>query len=466
MNRQVKIGYIGGGSMGWAWSVMKDLVLEPQLHGEIRLYDIDHASAKMNETIGNRLNDHSDALSKWQYQYAPTLEACLTGVDFVIISILPGTFDDMESDVVTPEAYGIYQSVGDTTGPAGIIRALRTVPMLEVMAHAIRDYSPNAWVINYTNPMAACVSALYTAFPQIKAFGCCHEVFHTQLLFWKLIELETGQQVNKADIQLNIIGVNHFTWVNQADYKDMDLMPLFDKYARLYANTGLSLWDGDMDADNMFRNANRVCFDLYLKYGAIPAAGDRHIAEFMPPWYLKDEATANAWGFALTPVAKRKEWRVNLEEKRAKILAGEEPFDPHRSGEEGTKLMKALLGITPLITNANLPNIGQNEDLPLGIMVESNAVFARDSVRPICAGKLPDAAHLLVQKAARQQASLMRACLAKDINLAFAVFMEDNLVPLDVTAGAELFVKMLRNTRKYLDGWDIDGFAAKMRITT
>ena len=86
----------------------------------------------------------------------------------------------MESDVHTPEKYNIFQTVGDTTGPGGIVRALRTVPMIEKIAKAIEKNCPNAWVINYTNPMSLCVKALYDTFPKIKAFGCCHEVFSTQ----------------------------------------------------------------------------------------------------------------------------------------------------------------------------------------------------------------------------------------------------------------------------------------------
>ena len=83
---------------------------------------------------------------------ADTLQQALTGADFVVISILPGTFDEMESDVHAPEAYGIYQSVGDTVGAGGFMRAMRTIPMYVTIAEAIRDYSPNAWVIN-----SACV---------------------------------------------------------------------------------------------------------------------------------------------------------------------------------------------------------------------------------------------------------------------------------------------------------------------
>lgn len=111
--KDLRIAYIGGGSRGWAWTFMRDLALEPALGGTIVLYDIDKEAAKANEIIGNGISEREEAVGKWKYIVADTLKEALTGSDFVVISILPGTFDEMESDVHEPEKYGIYQSVGD-----------------------------------------------------------------------------------------------------------------------------------------------------------------------------------------------------------------------------------------------------------------------------------------------------------------------------------------------------------------
>ena len=155
----------------------------------------------------------------------------MCGADFVVISILPGTFEEMRSDVHQPEKYGIYQPVGDTVGPGGIIRALRTVPMIEEIAKAVKRNCPEAWVINYTNPMALCIKALYDTFPEIKAFGCCHEVFGTQKLLARALEEICGiKGVDRAEIKVNVMGVNHFTWLTQAEYRNIDV---FDVYRKL-----------------------------------------------------------------------------------------------------------------------------------------------------------------------------------------------------------------------------------------
>ena len=144
--------------------------------------DIDRDAAEKNRVIGEKISAHPLAVSRWRYTVADTLQDALTGADFVVISILPATFDEMESDVHAPEALGVYQSVGDTVGPGGLMRALRTVPMMAEIGRAVRDCAPRAWVINYTNPMSLCVQTLYHVFPDIRAFGCCHEVFGTQKL--------------------------------------------------------------------------------------------------------------------------------------------------------------------------------------------------------------------------------------------------------------------------------------------
>ena len=188
----IRIAYIGGGSRAWAWTFMTDLAMDPSLSGTIRLYDINEQAARNNEIIGNRLKARDDVPGKWDYRTFTDLDEALDGADFVVISILPGTFDEMESDVHLPERLGIYQSVGDTAGPGGILRALRTIPLYVDFARAIRHCCPDAWVINYTNPMALCVRTLYETFPGIKAFGCCHEVFNTQNVLRDLLQLSCG----------------------------------------------------------------------------------------------------------------------------------------------------------------------------------------------------------------------------------------------------------------------------------
>ena len=142
--KKIKIAYIGGGSKAWARVFMGDLALSDGLGGELALYDIDIESANRNRRIGERINKNPKTKSIFEYKVYEKLDEALNGADFVVISILPGTFEEMRSDVHAPEAYGIYQSVGDTAGPGGVLRAMRTLPIYEDFAKKIKDICPEA----------------------------------------------------------------------------------------------------------------------------------------------------------------------------------------------------------------------------------------------------------------------------------------------------------------------------------
>ena len=450
--KDLKVAYIGGGSRGWARGLMSDLAVERSLSGKICLYDIDSKAAKDNAIIGNALSKRDDAVGKWEYEVSYSLKEVLTGADFVIISILPGTFKEMASDVHTPEKYGIYQSVGDTVGPGGLVRALRTLPMYVEIAQAIRDYSPEAWVINYTNPMTLCVRVLYEVFPEIKAFGCCHEVFGTQKVLVNMLkDLKNIDDVRRDEIKLNVLGINHFTWIDKAEYKGTDLFPLYKEFVDKYYEIGYEGSEKGHWMNDNFVSAERVKFDLFKRYGVIAAAGDRHLAEFVPGyWYLKSPETVRSWKFSLTHV----EWRVkDLNEKLAKtkrLLNGEEEFKIDITGEEGVHQMKALLGLQDLATNVNVPNVGQMQSVPYGAVVETNALFTSNSVKPIASGKLPDPVQALVIRQILNQETVLKAALSNDYEMAFRAFVNDPLVTCSLSDAHKLFNEMIENTKEYL----------------
>ena len=446
----LQVAYIGGGSRGWAWGFMMDLAMDPQLCGCVRLYDIDFEAARRNEIIGGKISAHPDVCSRWQYTVAPSLQSALTGADFVVISILPGTFDEMASDVHLPERLGVYQPVGDTVGPGGFMRAMRTIPMFVEIAAAIRDYAPDAWVINYTNPMSLCIRTLYEVFPQIKAFGCCHEVFGTQKLMCSMLQKEGVPGVTRQDIRTTVTGINHFTWITHASYQGMDLFPMYEKYAHLYRD-GYTDGNDNNWMNNSFSCAQVVKFDLFRRYGAIAAAGDRHLAEFLPPWYTRDPETVKHYKFGLTTV----DWRKNDLKRRLQrsddLISGAEEVQLKASGEEGHLLLKALLGLGELVSNVNVPNRGQIPNLPLGAVVETNALFTRDRIEPVYAGPLPGGILPLVARHVYNQENALRAALACDRGLGFTTFMNDpQMGSVSLNDGQQLFDDMLENQRKYL----------------
>ena len=450
--KNIKITYIGGGSRGWAWTLMKDLT-QGNISGEVRLYDIDHMAALDNQIIGNAISEDNPNKSKWTYKAYDTIGEALSGADFVVISILPGTFNEMRVDVHTPEKYGIWQPVGDTIGPGGVIRSLRTIPMFQEIACAIRDYAPNAWVINYTNPMSVCIRTLYETFPQIKAFGCCHEVFGTQKILCRALEEIAGiSNIARQDVRVNVIGVNHFTWLTEASYGNMDLMPIYREYARKHQFISPKITGDDGWMNKVFESHEFVKFDLFLRYGYIAAAGDRHLAEFCPQsWYTESPECIKKWGFNLTSV----DWREKdlcerlAKSKRLKDL--EEKLEIEDSGEEGVRQMEAILGLGDLVTNVNLPNVGQITNLPLGTVVETNAAFRADSVRPVMAGKLPDELYGLIAPIVAVQELTIQAGMQRDLELGFRAFLADpHVQTLSLKDARALYDEMIAGTENYL----------------
>lgn len=454
--RDVKIAYIGGGSRGWAWGLMSDLAKAEDICGSVSLYDIDFEAAKNNEKIGNSVKDCEGCRSVWKYKATETIGEALDGADFVIISILPATFDEMHSDVHTPEKYDIYQSVGDTTGPGGIVRALRTIPMIQEIAKAIEKYAPDAWVINYTNPMAVCVKTLYDTFPKIKAFGCCHEVFGTQRILTAALEKICNiKDVSREDININVLGVNHFTWITKAQYKNINLIDVYKKFIDYCRESDFTLEDKDHWINSRFVNGQKVKFDLFERYGAIAAAGDRHLAEFCEKkWYLNSPDQVTDWGFKLTTVDWRKDDLKERLEKSRKILSGEQPFEIQNTGEEGVNQIRALCGLCRLVTNVNLPNRGQIPNLPMGVVVETNACFRSNMAEPIFAGEVPASIHPLLIRIADEQLMVVHGGINRDLKEVFKAFVNNPLVDITLVDAKKLFSEMINNTKAYLPDYD------------
>ena len=466
MKRQIKIAYLGGGSKQWARVFMSDLAMAEDLGGEIALYDIDLEAARRNAAIGSRINQDPSVTSIFEYRVYPEIEGALTGADVVIISILPGTFQEMRSDVHAPEKYGVYQAVGDTVGPGGILRAMRTVPIYEDFARKIRDNCPNAWVINLTNPMSICIKTLYDVFPEIKAFGCCHEVFHAQQFLTCVLKEIKGIEVKRDEIYTDACGVNHFTWITEAKYGGIDLLALLPEFMERFYEEGY--YENPEAGRFAFRTdpfayGNKVKLDMFRKFGALAAAGDRHLVEFVPNrWYLSDPEAVQEWQYGLTTVDFRENQQAERIAESIAMAEGTIPFPLKKSSEEAADLIKAVLGFQTIVSNVNLPNRGQMPQLPLGSIVETNCVFSNDQVKPVTANPLPTAAANLVLRNCLNIDLTYEGIKERNLDKIFAAFVNQPLCStLSMEQAQELFKQMCLNTRTYLDPYyDLDAYFA------
>jgi alpha-galactosidase len=443
---EISLAYVGGGSLNWARTLMADLVHDGSITGEIRLFDLDLAAAQRNADLGNRYSEAHGL--KLRYSVATSLPIALKGADFVVISILPGTFDDMANDLDLPAAAGIKQSVGDTVGPGGFVRAMRAIPAMAEIAEAIKTHSPHAYVCNLTNPMSVLTGTLYAVFPGIRAWGECHEVTKLRRLVAWLANHRTGsEEFTPDDVDINVLGINHFTFADRAFVGGRDWLPDYLSFAKEQAaGWRATPLDPANEEQRYFQDYNRVKFDLTARLGIAAAAGDRHLAEFLPSsWYLAD---ADAWKFGLTPVDyRRRSRKATQEADRDDAAHNRLPELPPPSDEAIVPQLRALARGETFVINANLPNLGQVEGLPLGAIVETNAVFSGTGIRPVFAGRLPPAAEALVRPHAERQNAVVAAVLAGDRSTLETLFLTDPLVaPLGPERGAKLFREMVLAT--------------------
>lgn len=447
----IKIAYLGGGSRYWARDLFTELALTPHLTGHIDLYDLDLAAARRNVAVATALFDRPEARTRFTVRAVPRLAEALRDADFVVLSIEPGPIELRHADLQIPARHGVLQPVGDTTGPGGLLRALRTVPIYEKFAWEIATHCPRAWVINLTNPLTLCTAALHAAAPGLRAFGCCHEVFHTQTRLVHFVARWFDVPAPpRREIRLDLAGLNHFTWATAARWRGHELLPRLRTeivrpgFFRSRAATARTA----RRESRWFDSSGLVAYDLFRRFGALGAAGDRHLAEFVP-WYAPDEATLHRWGVVATPYA----WR-RRRARRPDVPPATFAARPLRAGdEEVVRMIEALVGGEPIDTNVNLPNVGQVAGLPEGHIVETNAQFRHGALTPLVAGPLPPGALALVRRAADVQALTLRAARARDCDLAFQALLADPLTRLPTDAAWRMFKAMLAAARPLLPGW-------------
>jgi len=428
---ELKIAYIGGGSREWARKLMFDLALCPELGGQVALYDIDMDAARLNEQLGNWLQTQPGVVSRWKYATVSTLSDVLRGADFVVLSIQPGPLEIMAEEIAIAEEYGLFFPVGDTTGAPGLVRGLRAATIYAGFVEAIQTICPRAWIINYTNPMAICIRALTKVAPSLKVFGCCHEVFATQRLLAELVSKysDVSTVPARTDIHINVFGLNHFTWIDRCEFQGRDVLELVKQHIdqpgtlRTFSRAEVEGWK------DWFRSADQVKFALFQRFGLLAAAGDRHLVEFLPG-FVRSIDTLFRWGIIRTPVSWRIErWRT-APQKTHDLMSGRAPFHLQASGEEGVGQIKALVGLGDLITNVNLPNRGQVENLPADTVVETNAHFGRDEIRPLTAGRLPAGLAPIIARHSANQELIIEAALTRSPDLAFQAVYGDPTNPL------------------------------------
>lgn len=448
----MRIAYIGGGSLNFAPTLMSDLALEPRLDAELRLFDLDAAAAKRNAVIGTRLaSRHLGRPAR--YVVSRTMKDALKGADIVLVSIQPGSFNEMAKDIGIPACYGIPHVVGESAGPAGFFRALRGIPTMIEIGRAIGEFAPKAFVCNMTNPLSTLTDALYAGFPQIRAWGSCTEVTHLRHLIAGLANRDEPDAPawTFRDVQVSISGINHFTFADRISLEGRDMVPAYAEFARKANPKGEHSTSPALDKAlyRHFQSRGLVGFDVFRRFGVPVAVNDRHLAEHFPAQdYLND---AQRWGVSLTPISSRRRNRVKQIATANARAKGLERIPLMRSDGLLVDKICALIADEPIVTNVNLPNRGQMPGLPMGSIVETNAQFSAMGITPLVAGRLPIGLEAMARDHANRHSQLVRAVVRGDSSAMFPLFYSDPLVaPLSQDKARRMFLEMMAALRRFL----------------
>ena len=250
---------------------------------------------------------------------------------------------------------------------------------------------------------------------------------------------------SRREIDINVLGINHFTWIDRATCRGMDLLALLQEYLAKPGVVKKYTKQQVEDKGHVFVDHNQVSFELFRRFGLLAAAGDRHLAEFVP-WFLTSRDSCFRWGFCLTPYSYRSQRYRNAPKYFRQVMKNGTFPKLSRSGEEYLNQMLAIVGQGTLKTNVNLPNRGQMQDIPTGAVVETNAVFSKDNVEPVPSGSLPKNVNVLVLRHVLNQESLVKAVFTEDKDLAFQAFLNDPQVTLSIDDAWRLFNAMLKKT--------------------
>jgi len=438
----VKIAIVGGGSYGWGPLFIRDLIVTPELAGStIVLHDIDPAALNLVYQVGQM------AIETGSYEcrllQTGSLAEALQGADFVILTITTGGLETMRHDLEIPARYGIYQSVGDTVGPGGLVRGLRSIPVVVALARQMEIHCPGAWLLNYSNPMSTLTRAV-TRETAVSTIGLCHEWPGVRARLAKLFHAP------EAAFQPRIGGINHLIWLLDLWLDGRSLLPdLHDLAAQVLTGT-LDLDPGD---SSPFADHGLVKARLFQLSGALPVAGDRHVAEFFPYFLTDATQRGRAYGVTLTSIADRYRWRAEDKARLEGVVAGRvalRPFLQTQSNEAAHQIVTALATNGHHTGIMNLPNRGQIGNLPHNVVVETCGVADSSGAHGISVGDLPPGIHAVVSRHVSNQEMIVEAGLSGDVGLARQALLNDPLVTLPPETAVTMLDEMLEANRAYL----------------
>lgn len=422
---KTKITIVGGGSYAWTPTIVRDIVVTGELEGStICLHDIDPQAMKLTARAARRCI--RQARAHFKVESTESRRDALRGADYVILTISTGGLEAMRHDLEIPYKYDIYQPVGDTVGPGGLNRALRNIPVVVAIARDMERYCPDAWLLNYTNPMTTLTRSV-TKTTSIRTIGLCHELYGTMRSIRRWLDLAP-----EVPIEARVGGINHLPWILDLAIDGKDGMEMLRRFVR---RNGTS--------------ASAVKLELFKVYGGLPAAGDRHVCEWFPYFLTKESNWGAKFGVKLTTIEERYGWLKNAQQRTKNLASGKQRFDLRPSQEAASRLIAGLVTGTHAVDILNLPNRGQLPDLPTDAVVETMGTAGSMGAQGFSVGPLPRGIAGHLKKLVQMQEMVVEAALTGDRKLALQALLMDPLVT-EYSTAKKMLDAMLRATKAYL----------------
>ncbi|NUT38851.1 MAG: alpha-glucosidase/alpha-galactosidase [Thermoactinospora sp.] len=350
----MKIVFVGAGSVVFTQGLLTDLVAYPELRGaHIALHDIDAERLEVAEAVARRIGvaDVSATLDR---------RKALDGADFVINMIQVGGHEATVTDFEIPARYGLRQTIADTIGAGGVFRALRTFPVLDALAADIAELCPDAWLLNYTNPMA--MNVWYLSGKVRNVVGLCHSVY------WTMHDLAALVGVPYEEVSYLAAGVNHQAWVLRFEREGENL---YDR---------LDLADPEL--------SRRVRVDMCRRLGYYPTETSEHSAEYIP-WLMHHDSEIERLRIPVGEYVRISEENLREYKRTRDAVRHGGDLAPQGTSEYAPQIIHSMVTGTPRVIYGNVVNDGLISNLPPGCVVEVPCVVDANGVQPTRVGALP-----------------------------------------------------------------------------
>jgi len=431
-----KIAFIGAGSLGFTRGLVRDILTFPLLRdAELALMDVDPERLDFAYRSVSRIVE----LGNYPATVTATLDRveALKSADAVLVTILASPLSVWRHDLEIPKKYGIDTNIGDTRGPSGIFRGLRTIPALLDIARDMERYCPGAPMLNYTNPMVLLCRAIQRE-TRVPLVGLCHSVQGTAEMLAKWI----GAPI--SEITYTCAGINHMAWYLEYKWNGQDAYPLIRQA---------------MERPEIY-NEEQVRNELFLALDYYPTESSGHHSEYNW-WFRKrpdliEQYCTHGTGWNPGMYAATIKWYESREglwrEEAKKWFASDHPISLERGHEYAAYIINALQGGEPFSFNGNVANTGLIDNLPQGACVEVPVWASRKGFESVRVGALPPQVALLTGITAQLEELVVEGCLTGNPRLIYQAIAHDPLTAtvLSLAETKQMVNELFAANREYL----------------